>query len=125
MSDHNTGRHQSVTEMRMSKTAVRNPPVMATDIARMAITMATASSAFAHTGSFTRVILSLRLRSRVTFASFGGTRRLHHFAPRPRARSSMRMRWTINHPKPIVASVPVVGAQTIAATLTISPITAT
>ena len=36
----------------------------------------------------------------------------------------MRIRLIINHPNPIVASVPVIGAQTIAATLTISPTTA-
>ncbi len=36
----------------------------------------------------------------------------------------MRIRAIINIPKPIVASTPVIGAHTMAATLTISPTTA-
>src|SRR6476659_9120743 len=53
-----SGRNQSVTESRVSKIHTRKPPPMATEMATRAITTATTSSAVAHFGSFTRLILS-------------------------------------------------------------------
>jgi hypothetical protein len=63
----------------------------------------------------------LRLRP----SRFGAARRGHYLEPRPNARSSTRIRKIISQPKPIVASVPATGADTIIATLMISPMTAT
>ena len=101
------GRHQEVTDKPPSN--MRKPPVMATEIAIRVISTATASSAVAHFGS--------------PLARCDGLCIGRYFSL-PNARSSMRMRAIISRPNPIVATMPVSGAQTIAATLTISPTTA-
>src|SRR5687768_8757913 len=59
--DQIAGRDHSVTEMRAP--TMRKPPKMATDSARIAIVTARPSSARAHTGSFTRVIVSAFART--------------------------------------------------------------
>lgn len=51
------GRHQDVTDRRLSKIQMRKPPPIATEIAIRAMSTATTSSVVAHLGSF---ILRLR-----------------------------------------------------------------